>query len=466
MKNINPLLFIVPLIIGISCRPGQKQSEVKTMADTTHYAITLMTLDPGHFHASLVQKVMYPGINPEVFVYAPAGPDVQEHLDRIRQYNMRPDNPTHWNEKIYTGRDYLEKMLQEKPGNVVIISGNNAEKTEYIDRCIADSLNVLADKPMVITPELFPELVEAFRMAKEKHVLLYDIMTERYEITSILQKELSEVPQVFGTLETGTEKKPSIVEESVHNFFKYVSGKALIRPAWYFDITQQGEGIADVTTHLVDLIQTECFPGQSVDYKTDIKMLSARHWTTDLTLDQFKKVTGMDSFPPFLSKYVDHDILKVYSNGEMTYRIKGKFAHVSVIWNFQAPEGAGDTHYSVFRGSLSNLIVRQGKVENYRPELYIEQTGKSATFEKDLSKTINEVLQKKYPDISLEKISGKMWRVNIPDKYRVGHEAHFGQVTEKFLEYLQNGDMPDWEVPGMIAKYYTTTEALKMARGK
>jgi hypothetical protein len=36
-------------------------------------------------------------------------------------------------------------------------------------------------------------------------------------------------------------------------------------------------------------------------------------------------------------------------------------------------------------------------------------------------------------------------------------------VTERFLEYLVNGNMPDWEVPNMIAKYYTTTHALRLA---
>ena len=53
-----------------------------------------------------------------------------------------------------------------------------------------------------------------------------------------------------------------------------------------------------------------------------------------------------------------------------------------------------------------------------------------------------------------------------PDKYRIGHEAHFGQVTEKYLRFLVDGKLPDWEVPNMIAKYYTTTMALEMALRK
>jgi hypothetical protein len=29
---------------------------------------------------------------------------------------------------------------------------------------------------------------------------------------------------------------------------------------------------------------------------------------------------------------------------------------------------------------------------------------------------------------------------------------------------MKDGQLPDWEVPGMITKYYTTTSALKKAR--
>jgi hypothetical protein len=52
----------------------------------------------------------------------------------------------------------------------------------------------------------------------------------------------------------------------------------------------------------------------------------------------------------------------------------------------------------------------------------------------------------------------------VPKKYRVSHEEHFGQITAKFLEYLEKGNMPEWEVPNMITKYFTTTSALKMAK--
>jgi hypothetical protein len=114
--------------------------------------VRIMTVDPGHFHAALVQKIMYDQISPDVNVYAPEGPDVKQHLGRINSYNTRPADPTKWNEIVYTGPDFLEKMLPDKPGNVVVLSGNNKKKAEYISKSINAGLNVLADKPMIITP--------------------------------------------------------------------------------------------------------------------------------------------------------------------------------------------------------------------------------------------------------------------------------------------------------------------------
>ena len=94
--------------------------------------VKLMNLDPGHFHAALVQKTMYESVAPEVYVYAPEGPEVESYLKRIEDYNTRSENPSSWEEKVYTGDDFLEKMLGDKPGNAMVVSGNNAKKTEYI----------------------------------------------------------------------------------------------------------------------------------------------------------------------------------------------------------------------------------------------------------------------------------------------------------------------------------------------
>ncbi|MNL36919.1 hypothetical protein D3C87_1590350 [compost metagenome] len=72
-------------------------------------------------------------------------------------------------------------------------------------------------------------------------------------------------------------------------------------------------------------------------------------------------------------------------------------------------------------------------------------------------------LQQKYPGIDIVDTE-KGWQVVIPGKYKEGHEAHFARVTENFLSYIKAGALPKWEVPNMIAKYFTTTSALELAK--
>ncbi len=425
--------------------------------------VTLMVAEPGHFHAALVLKSMYPGVDSSVYVYAPDGPELSDFKKRVEGYRTREADPAKWNLKSVTGPDFFNRMLKEKPGNVLVLAGNNERKTEYIGRAIESGLNIFSDKPMAINSEDFAILQQAFKTAEEKGLLLYDIMTERFEISSILQKEISHITEVFGELLKGSPDDPAVTKESVHHFFKYVSGSRLVRPAWFFDVKQEGEGIVDVTTHLVDLVQWACFPEQIIDYQKDIRISSSRKWNTAIQPRQFTEVTGSGAYPAFLVPYVDADsILQVACNGEINYELKGVNVKVSVIWNYQAPEGAGDTHFSVMKGSLARLEIRQGPEQKFKPELYLFPNQARAEYQNILNKSI-AALSVRFPGISAVTYNDG-YQILIPESYRVGHEAHFTQVTQNFLSYLKNGNLPAWEVPNMLAKYWLTTEAGRVAK--
>jgi predicted dehydrogenase len=458
------MAFIL-LALLTSCGTTKKNAEINVAKTFTGAKgeVRLLTLDPGHFHAALVQKKMYDMVNPEVRVYAPEGADLTQHLNRIDGYNTRKESPTSWKEVVYSAPDYFAKMLEEKAGNVVVLSGNNRIKTEYIKKSVEAGLNVFADKPMVITPENFPMLEESFKIAAEKKVILFDIMTERFEITSMLQMELSHNPGIFGTLLPGTKEQPGIEIFSVHFFYKSVSGSTLVRPGWFFDVDQQGEGMVDVATHLVDLVQWGCFPGVILQ-KSDIEMLQARRYPTVLTLDEFNAVTKMEAFPDNLSKYVKDGKLDEYANGEMLYKIKGIHSKVTAEWQYKAPEGSGDTHYAILRGSKASVEIKQGLEEKYLPTVYVHANPGTPLpeFAAELEKAV--VKNATHAGLTLEKLGERSWKIGIPAEYKVGHEAHFSQVTEKYLEYLKAGKLPEWEVPNMIVKYFTTTEALRLAR--
>ena len=333
----------------------------------------LTVLDPGHFHAALLQKTMYADVDPTVHVYAEDGPDLADYLQKIASYNARRENPTAWRMQVHAGPDFLERFSADRAGDVVVISGNNRHKAEYIRRAVAAGMHVLADKPMAIDAAGFASLQRAFADARARGVLLYDIMTERYEITTILQKVFSRIPDVFGELQHGNADEPAIVKESVHHFSKLVSGAPIRRPAWFFDVAQQGEGLVDITTHLLDMVQWESFPDESLDFARDIRILGAKRWPTVISAAQFAQVTKLSTWPAFLAKDLQSDgTLHTYANGQIDYRIRGVHAKVSVLWNFVAPEGGGDTHYSVMRGSKADLVIRQGATEGYQPVLTIE----------------------------------------------------------------------------------------------
>lgn len=458
-KKTNSLL-VLALLAGLgACQ--QKGQDKKEQTDSS--MVRLITLDPGHFHAALVQKTSYPDIDTTVHVYAPAGKELEAYEALIQQYNNRADKPTHWREEVYTGPDFAEKMLSEKKGNVVVLSGNNRLKTSYIGRAVEAGLHVLADKPMAIDQENFQTLQQAFSTAESKNVLLYDIMTERSEITNMLQKELMHTAALFGELQKGSPADPAVYIESIHYFFKNVSGKPLVRPDWFFDPRQQGDAIADVGTHLVDLVQWECFPDSALHYEKDVQVYAAKIWPTPLTLSQFSAVTGKATYPGFLHPYIVKDsVLNTHANGEMNYTLKDVHVKIIARWDYKAEQG-GDSHLATMKGTKATLQIRQTKTENFKPVLYIQPADKKggAGFDADVQNAVASLSQK-YPGISVEK-TGTEWKLVIPASYDIGHEAHFGQVMERYLMYLKAGKLPSWEVPNMMAKYYTTTKALALA---
>lgn len=429
--------------------------------------VKLLTLDPGHFHAALVQMYMYDEVDPVVNVYAPEGDDVQMHLDRIKIYNERSERPTSWQEQLYAGDDFLEKMIEERKGNVVVLAGNNGKKTRYVKAAVDAGFNVLSDKPMAIDQKNFALLEQTLLEAPAKGSMVYDIMTERSEINNELQRVLVAIPELFGEMEKGTADDPAITKESVHHFFKYVSGQPLRRPEWYFDVEQQGEGIVDVTTHLVDLVQCTVMPEQEIDYTKQIEFTSARRWATPIPRDKYRLVTGQDEYPDFLKKDVVNDTLQVYSNGELNYRLNGVNCRVSVIWNFMAAvgtEGTGDTHYSVVKGSKANIEIRQGKEQGYKPMLYVvSKTGDDAEAEATLRAALRSIADE-YPGLDIAKTAEHEWQVVIPSDIVKTHEQRFSSVMQVYLDYLKQGEIPAWERSQMISKYYTTTKALEVAK--
>jgi predicted dehydrogenase len=427
--------------------------------------VRLMTLDPGHFHAALVQKEMYAGVAPRAHVFASLGPDLIEHLKRIAAFNSRVERPTAWEEEVHTGPDYFERLLAERPGNVVVLSGRNRPKIDRILQSIQAGLNVLADKPWIIATSDLPKLDTALAEADAKGLVAYDIMTERFEVTSILQRALVNSPAAFGTILPGAPDDPSVYMESVHYLMKTVAGAPNLRPSWFFDSSEVGEGLSDVGTHLVDLVQWTLFPDTPIDHRRDVAILGARRWPTVIDEAGFRRVTGAAGFPPALSDSIAGGRLEYYCNNLVTYSLRGVHVALNVAWDWEAEPGGGDTHFAVYKGTLSRVEIRQTRADASRPELYVVPNDAAAAAKVfDGVRGTVAALQAEYPGVTAER-RGTDIHVAIPDAFRVGHEAHFAQVAASYFRFLRDRSaLPAWERPNMLAKYYVTTAGTEMSR--
>jgi predicted dehydrogenase len=415
---------------------------------------TLVIFNPGHFHAALVLRERHPSLADDIYVYSEPGPDLDRFIEIVESFNSRQADPTRWEINVYRGKDSLAKLIAEKKGDIAVLAGRNNTKMENIDILNRAGLAILADKPWVTTRETLPFLRAT--MAPDRP-LAADIMTERYEIATLLQKEFLAEEKVFGRVRIEPDGSPAVFKECVHHLYKIVNGKPLVRPVWYFDIDIQGEGIVDTTIHLVDMVQWMLFPGIPLDYEKDIELIEARRWATRVPLDKFAKITGTDQFPRAIGEYVKDDVLDYFCNGELIYRIKGVPVHLREIWYLDEPPGGKDTHRSLVKGTRSDLMIRQLPETGFKTELLVVPRED----QEQVAEAIQKCLVKwsdRYPGLSAVTEKNALL-IEIPEDLRTTHEQHFYQVRDAFIENLDQGTAPPEHRPCTLAKYTLLAEA-------
>src|SRR5205823_904164 len=135
-----------------------------------------------------------------------------------------------------------------------------------------------------------------------------------------------------------------------------------------------------------------------------------------------------------------------FCNNSVHYTIRGIHVKLEIVWNWEAPEGSGDIYEAVFRGTKARVEIRQGAPEKNIPELYIvPRAAVSVAVRKKIA-----ALQTRWPGLAVA-ASGPDLRIVIPEKFRVGHEAHFAQVANHFFKYVKSPQsVPAWERANML----------------
>lgn len=426
--------------------------------------LRLIEVDPGHSHLSGLHSSMLPGVSPVVDIYSPLDPELTAHLSAIGRYNSRLENPTHWSVRLFAGPDYLEQMQRESPGAIVALSGRNAANIRYIETALRAGQHVFADKPWIINSEAFPKLEAALRLAHDNHLITYDWMTLRGDTAYRLVRDLVQQEPLFGAPVPGSVDKPSVHLENLHALLKYSNGIPQRRPASFLDVRQQGEGMADVGTHLADLAQWTLFPNRAISYRTDVRVLQASHSALTLTLEQFTRLTGESAWPSYLKENIVDGKLQDYTNGSCVYALKGVHVSLKVGWQFEAPPGALDSYFASYLGTRALIELRAGPKERFIPEIYLTPArGAAATFEASLKSAVNK-LQSEYPGLSFEP-EGRSFHMLLPKADRGGGSLQ--QLFNRFAGFVRDPKtFPEFESSNLLAKYYITTTAVALARAQ
>jgi predicted dehydrogenase len=216
-------------------------------------------------------------------------------------------------------------------------------------------------------------------------------------------------------------------------------------------VAVQGEGIMDVTTHLVDLAHWMTGQGQPFVYERDVELQSARQWPTEVPREVFARITGLRDFPDALKDRVANGRLRYLCNAELAYRLRGIPVRIESIWDLAIPEGGGDTHYAIARGTRADLVVEQNAATRFTTELTVHPLDRSGAYARALTDAAKG-LQSEFPGLGIEP-AGDAFRITVPHKLRTTHEEHFAAVLDEFLGYVDGGAWPADLGPNLIAKY-------------
>lgn len=414
---------------------------------------TLTFLEPGHFHATLTLRAAHAALSPEVFVYATPGPELDDFLALVERFNRRAERPTDWRPRVRLSADPLDQLLVERPGDVVVLAGKNGGKARVMRRLHASGLHVLADKPWLVEPADLAEI----RASLAGEPIVREMMTGRRDTIGRLIKRLVDDPEVFGGFATDGTAAPAIEQESVHHFEKRVDSAPLRRPWWFFDPRIQGSGAVDIPTHQVDqaqwLLDADAAPGDGP------QLLAARGWSTRLAVDVFTRISGTAGVPSELRGAVEGDALRVFCNAELVYQLRGVTVRGTTRWEVSSPPGGGDTSRLILRGRAAEIRVEQSAETGFRRRVVVEARGDA----KESARHLERVLTGgEWPGVKARAVGSASHEIEVPPALDVGHEAHFAELLDELLGWIDTGHRPATLATRTLAKYTLLAEAAAM----
>ncbi|MDA1100804.1 MAG: hypothetical protein O2967_17670 [Proteobacteria bacterium] len=391
---------------------------------------SLSVYDPGHFHAALLFFRRNRRVDRTVHVYAPPGPDVEKFIALIDGFNGREDAPTDWRLECHIGVDALDAMIAARRGGIVILAGRNGPRLGLMHRLHDEGFHVLADKPWLTDSAALPHL-DAITKAPP---LAADIMTGRHSAFAGLRNAVIGTASIFGALGGGAEQ-PALEFTSRHHLLKLVGGQPLQRPAWFYDVNVQGDGMVDIQSHYVDQAQWLLGGRHRFDTDRDCEVLQAERWTTPVPLALFRESTGATAFPAYLSPAVEDGVLQLACNGRIDYRLCGVWVRQHCEWGLREPEGGGDIHGFTARGEHAELTLQHGPETGFQPALHLRLQN-----DHGLDEALGQ-WRTAFPGLEIAASDGG-YRLRLPAAAEAGHDAQFPLMLNQFLDLVEADAWP------------------------
>lgn len=404
---------------------------------------TILVYDPGHFHAALLLSQRNARVDQAVHVYAPPGPDVEKFFALIEGFNARAEAPTDWRLERHIGEDALAEMIAERRGEIVLLAGRNTPRLALMHRLHDKGFHILADKPWLTDSAAMTHL-DAVTAGPP---LAVDIMTARHDAMAQLRRAIIATPAVFGALGAGDPDQPALEFTSRHHLLKRVGGRPLQRPAWFYDVDVQGDGLVDIQSHYVDQAQWLIAGAHRFDADRDIEIIDAERWSTPVPLEIFRESTGEADFPESLSGALDGDTLALACNGRIDYRLCGVLVRQLCEWGLREPAGGGDLHGFTARGEKAEMTVRLGPETGFVPETRLVPNG-----ELDIEAALSQ-WRVDFPGLEATP-EGAGYLLALPPAAHQGHDAQFPKMLDQFLDLIEAERWPA-ELAARIRARYT-----------
>ena len=263
-------------------------------------------------------------------------------------------------------------------------------------------------------------------------------------------------------------ERPGVFMESEHFLCKTVAGVPLRRPPWFFDVDQQGEGLsrrrhAPGRSGAVGPLPRPA-DRRSTDVATRAAPAGCRRCSSRA---DFQKVTGEADFPAVPGRAASSSgQLLYYCNTTRLVRAARRPRVAERRLGLRGRPGAGRPAPSPASAARASFVeVRQGEAETASARGVRRPARRRPRPASADAVRGSRRCRTAIPGVGVESRRRRAAGWRSPTGCRVGHEAHFGEVTRQFLAYLADpARLPAWEEANMLAKYHVTTHGVRLAR--